>query len=144
MKHLCRLCFVLVGFSLLGCVSTTPDVTGTGQQLAVRQVQTREYDTLDKAMTLRAVVSTLQDLGFIIDTADADIATVTATRLYQHAKYETYSMRMTVTVRQREANRIAVRVNARLQDKAIDNPETFRDFFAALDKAMFLVLQKID
>ena len=53
-------------------------------------------------------------------------------------------MRMTVTVRQREGNRIAVRVNARLQDKAIDNPETFQDFFAALDKAMFLVLQKVD
>lgn len=144
MKRLSRLCFVLVGFSLLGCVSTTPDVTGTGQQLALRQIQTREYDTLDKAMTLRAVVSTLQDLDFIIDTADADIATISATRLYQHAKYETYSMRMTVTVRQKEGNRVAVRVNARLQDKAIDNPETYQDFFAALDKAMFLVLQKVD
>ena len=78
MKRFSRPWFVLMGVSLLGCVSTTPDVTGTGQQLAVRQIQTREYDTLDKAMTLRAVVSTLQDLGFIIDTADADIATVTA------------------------------------------------------------------
>ena len=144
MKHLFCICFALVGFGLCGCASTTSDVTGTGQQLAARQIQTREYSTLDKAMTLRAVVSTLQDLGFIIDTADADLGTVTATRLYQHAKYETYSMRMTVTVREREASRIAVRVNARLQDKAIVNPETYQDFFAALDKGMFLVLHQVD
>jgi hypothetical protein len=47
-------------------------------------MQTREYDTLDKNMTLRSVVATLQDPGFTISNADGGIGTVTATRLYQH------------------------------------------------------------
>jgi len=139
-----RLSLLVAATVLAGCATSPPDVTGAEQSLALRQIQTREYDTLDKALTLRAVVSTLQDLDFIIDSADADIATVTATRLYQRAHYETYVMRITVTVRDMEGTRVAVRANARLQDKAIDTPETYQDFFAALDKAMFLVEQKVD
>ena len=138
------LCLLIIGIVLSGCATSTPDVAGSGQQLALRQMQTREYDTLDKALTLRAVVSTLQDLDFTIDSAHADIATVTATRLYEHARYDTYVMRITVTVRDMDSERVAVRANARLDDKAIDTAQTYQDFFAALDKAMFLVVQKID
>ena len=135
---------VLLLATLFGCVSTTPDVTGSDQQLALRQIQTREYDTLDRAMTMRSVVATLQDLGFTIDSADAKIGTITATRLYEKAQYETYEMRITVTVRERNDERIAVRANARLGDQAIGTPETYQDFFNALDKSMFLTLQQVD
>lgn len=130
--------------ALAGCTSTAPDITGSDQQLAIRQIQTREYDTLDRDMTMRSVVATLQDLGFTIDSADAKIGTITATRLYQQAQYETYEMRMTVTVRERDGGRIAVRANARLGEKAIDTPETYQDFFNALDKSMFLTLHQVD
>jgi len=130
--------------ALVGCASTAPDITGSDQQLAMRQIQTREYDTLDRDMTMRSVVATLQDLGFTIDSADAKIGTITATRLYQQAHYETYEMRMTVTVRERDGGRIAIRANARLGEKAIDTPETYQDFFNALDKSMFLTLHRVD
>jgi len=130
--------------ALGGCVSTAPDVTGTDQALALRQMQTREYDTLDRDMTLRSVVATLQDLGFTIDSADAKIGTVTASRYYQKQKYDTHVMRMTVTVKDKDGERIAVRANARLDDKGIDTPETYQDFFTALDKSMFLTLHKVD
>ena len=30
-----------------------PDVVGAGTQLEIRQIQTREYDTLNKQMTMR-------------------------------------------------------------------------------------------
>ncbi len=135
---------LLLCLAVAGCASRSPDVTGSDQQLAMRQIQTREYDTLDKDMTLRSVVATLQDLGFTIDNADAAIGTVTATRLYQHKRYETYVMRMTVTVRERDGERLLVRANARLDDKAIDKAETYQDFFSALDKSMFLTLHKVD
>ena len=55
-----------------GCATTPPNVAGAGTQLQTRQIQTREYDTLDKAMTMRSVIATLQDLGFTIDQADAE------------------------------------------------------------------------
>jgi hypothetical protein len=125
-------------FAIIGCASAQPDVTGSGSQVAIRQIQTREYHTLDKQMTMRSTVSTLQDLGFVIDNADVDLGTVTATR---HRKY---TMRMTVTVREKDGKRVAVRANARIEEKAIEDPRTYQDFFTALDKAMFLTLQKVD
>ena len=135
---------LMLGLATAGCASKAPDITGSDQQLETRQIQTREYDTLDKAMTLRSVVATLQDLGFTIDNADLAIGTVTAKRMYQHNRYESYVMRMTVTVRERDGERISVRANARMGDKAVDKPETYQDFFTALDKSMFLTLHKVD
>lgn len=129
---------------VLGCASATPDVTGPGGQLEARQAQTRDYDTLDKSMTLRSVVATLQDLGFTIDTADHTLGTITATRLYHHEKYVNYPMRMTVTVQQKDGERVSVRANARLGEEAIRDPRTYQDFFMALDKAMFLTLHGVD
>ena len=132
--------FVLVISAILAaCVAPAPpDVTGAGSQLAIREAETREYDTLDKAMTMRSVISTLQDLGFVIDSADLTLGTVTATRL------DKYTMRMTVTVREKGVKKIAVRANARIGEENVSNPATYQDFFSDLDKAMFLTLNKVD
>ncbi len=129
---------LLAGLLLGACASDPPDVTGSGSQVAVRQIQTREYDTLDKQMTMRSVIATLQDLGFVIDTADLELGAVTATRL------DRYTMRMTVTVREREGQRIAVRANARIGENNIEDAKTYQDFFVALDKAMFLTREGVD
>ncbi len=123
---------------LAGCATVPPDVVGSGTQLEIRQIQTREYDTLDKQMTMRSVIATLQDLGFLIDNADMSLGAITATRLHQ------YRMRMTVTVREKGEERIAVRVSARIGEENVTNPKTYQDFFVALDKAMFLTLNKVD
>ena len=124
---------------LAGCASNTPvDISGSGSQLETRQIQTRQYDTLDKAMTMRSVIATLQDLGFTIDQADAELGTITATR------YHEYTMRMTVTVVQRGDQRVSVRANARIGEKPVTDAGTYQDFFVALDKAMFLTLQRVD
>jgi len=135
---------MLLCAAVMGCANTTPDVTGSGSQLQTRQIQTRDYDTLDKEKTMRSVVATLQDLGFTIDSADPTLGTITGTRIYYESDYRNFTMRMTVTVQEKEGKRISVRVNARLDDKAIADPKTYQDFFAALDKAMFLTLQKVD
>ena len=125
--------------SLAGCATTTPtNIAGAGTQLETRQIQTRQYDTLDKAMTMRSVIATLQDLGFTIDQADAELGTTTATRLHD------YTMRMTVTVVKKEGARISVRANARIGENAVTDAATYQDFFVVLDKAMFLTLHKVD
>ena len=124
---------------LAGCVTTTPaDVAGAGTQLETRQIQTREYETLDKGMTMRSVIATLQDLGFVIDQADVELGTITATRLHQ------YTMRMTVTVVEKDGDRISVRVNARVGENSVTDAATYQDFFVVLDKAMFLTQHKVD
>jgi len=122
-----------------GCATTAPDdVVGGGTQLSTRQFQTREYDTLDKPMTMRSVIATLQDLGFTIDHADVELGTITATRLHE------YTMRMTVTVVEKGDARISVRTNARIEEKSVTDPATYQDFFVVLDKAMFLTQNKVD
>jgi hypothetical protein len=122
-----------------GCATTAPDdVVGPGTQLATREIQTRRYDTLDKPMTMRSVIATLQDLGFTIDQADLDLGTITATRLHE------YTMRMTVTVVEKGDARISVRANARIDENSVTDPATYQDFFVVLNKAMFLTHNKVD
>ena len=134
-----RFVLLLSVIAVAGCATTTPvDISANSTQLETRQIQTRQYDTLDKALTMRSVIATLQDLGFTIDQADTELGTVTATRYHQ------YTMRMTVTVVKREENRVSVRANARIGENAVTDAATYQDFFAALDKAMFLTLQRVD
>lgn len=129
---------ILITLLLVGCATAPIDITGAGTQLETRQIQTRSYYTLDKTMTMRSVIATLQDLGFTIDQADAELGTITATRLHK------YTMRMTVTVVERNGERVSVRANARIGENAVTDAATYQDFFVVLDKAMFLTMNKVD
>lgn len=134
-----QLCYpILITLLLVGCATAPIDITGAGTQLETRQIQTRSYYTLDKTMTMRSVIATLQDLGFTIDQADAELGTITATRLHK------YTMRMTVTVVERNGERVSVRANARIGENAVTDAATYQDFFVVLDKAMFLTMNKVD
>lgn len=128
----------IVCLAISACASNTGAITEGGSQVQVRQMQTRQYETLDKRDTLRSIIATLQDLGFVIDKADYELATVTATKL------QDYAIRMTVTVRERDGERLVVRANARFNETPIEDPLSYQDFFAALDKAMFLTLHAVD
>lgn len=128
----------MVAAVLVGCAARKDVITASGSQVEIRQMQSRDYDTLDKRGTLRSVVATLQDLGFVIDKADYELATISAT------KVQDYEIRMTVTVREREGGRLTVRSNARFNQHTIDDPKAYQDFFTTLDKAMFLTLHKVD
>jgi len=129
----------LIASAVIGCATTTPvDIAANSTQLETRQIQTRHYSTLDKPLTMRSVIATLQDLGFTIDQADTELGTVTATR------HDQFTMRMTVTVVKRKESRVSVRANARIGENAVTDAATYQDFFAALDKAMFLTLQRVD
>lgn len=107
-------------------------------QVALRAVQTRVFDTLDSNRTLRAVIATLQDLGFVVDKADAQLGTVSATKL------DRYQMRMTVTLRTRAGRQIAVRASAQYNLVAVSDAKPYQQFFAALEKAMFLTSHEVD
>ena len=124
--------------ALAACASPNSAITESDSQVHVRQMQTRIYDSLDKSDTLRSVLATLQDLGFVIDTADYEMATITATRLQE------YELRVTVTVKDRMNNQLAVRANARVDDQLIDDPHTYQDFFTVLDKAIFLTRHNVN
>jgi hypothetical protein len=104
----------------------------------LRSVQTRAFDTTDKIATLRTVMATLQDLGFVIDSADDVIGTVSATKL------ERYALRMTVSVRPRGTTQLLVRASAQYNLQPVEDPQPYQQFFDALGKAMFLAAQQVD
>lgn len=104
----------------------------------LRSYQTRAFDTTDRVKTLKTVISTLQDLNFVVDKADALLGTVTATKL------DRYALRMTVTVRERGTTQTLVRANAQYQVIAVEDPKPYQQFFEALQKAMFLTAHEVD
>jgi hypothetical protein len=114
------------------------DTSETQTQLQLRQAQTRTFETNDKERTLRSVIATLQDLGFVIDKADLTLGTVSATKL------DGYAMRMTVSVRSKGDFRMVVRANAQMNTTAITAPAPYRSFFIALERSMFLSANSVD
>lgn len=125
--------------ALSACVAGHEAVmsAGTGA-VELRSFQSRAFDTNDTVKTLRTVIATLQDLSFVVDKADATLGTVSATKL------QGYQLRITVTVRPRGQSQVLVRANAQYMDKAVEDPEPYQQFFASLEKAMFLTAQQVE
>ena len=126
---------ILVSLSLLsGCATTNQRVLDSGDetQLQKRSYQSRTFDTADKEKVLRATISTLQDLGFVIDRADLMLGSVSGTKLDGH------QIRITVSVRPKGTDRMLVRANAQFNITPIEDPKHYQDFFASLEKSLFL------
>jgi hypothetical protein len=100
-------------------------------QIKLRGIHTRVLDTTDKIKTLRAVMATVQDLGFVINKADDVLGSVTATKL------DHYAVRIIVNVLYHDKNQMLVRANAQYNFKSIEYPELYQQFFAALEIAIF-------
>jgi len=134
--------------SLLGGCGHRPTVSEavftSRSAVQTREREERVFETADRERTLRAVLATLQELGFVVDQADAVLGVITAT------KFDTYTLRATVTVRPRGTALMIVRLNAQYAlprqsggARTLTEPAAFQDFFAALSKTMFLAAQAV-
>ncbi|HVN63414.1 MAG TPA: hypothetical protein VMT58_02160 [Candidatus Binataceae bacterium] len=140
MRHGLRiLAAAAIALSCAGCPTTQQHLLDSNvDQLRIRSIQTRVFDTTDRKAVLVATISTLQDLGYVVDKADADLGTVTATKL------SGYSSRVTATVRPRGEKQVAVRASIEYNDNTVDDPQTYQDFFVALGKSLFLSAHQMD
>lgn len=130
---------LLIGGGATSCASSKAQLLATDEtQLQLRSIQTRAFDTTDKETTLRTVMATLQDLGFVVEEANLMLGNVSGTKL------DKYELRITVTVRPRGETQMVVRANAQYELTAVTEPEPYQQFFAALEKAMFLTAQQVD
>lgn len=141
-------------------------------QLEKRQVQTREYDSTDKAMIMKAMLNVLQDEGFIVNNANPLLGFISGEKEFDlndksidiqkefgtsRASLNWNGVRIAVieaTANVTEyGNQIKVRINfkrkllnvygnAQSIDE-IDDEKYYQDFFAKVDKAIFLQKQKI-
>ena len=125
-----------------GCATTTTTqhVLEVGSsQVQARSIQTRVFDTTDKSKMMKVIISTLQDLDFVLDRADLLLGSVTASKFTNNTL-----LKITVAVRPRGEKQLLVRANAQFGIKAIDDPEPYQDFFNALEKALFLTAHEVD
>ena len=126
---------ILIGLS--GCGTTQKQlVTRDISQVNLRSMQTRAFDTTDENKTLRAIIATLQDFGFVITKADEALGTITARRI------DKYSLRITVTVRTRGETQVLVRMNGYYGRHGIYL--IHQNFFTSLEKSMFLTAHSVD
>jgi len=136
----------LIPFGLLILLVVIPSCAPSAQQILassesqvkLRAIQTRAFDTPDKTKTLRTVIATLQDLGFVVDKADENLGVVSGTKLAG------YALRMTVTVRPYGETKVHVRASAHFGLRVVEDPEPYQQFFDALSKAMFLTAQEVE
>ena len=132
---------VLIVVILILCGCATPEtpqdlLAPTDAQLKIRSIQTRTFDVKDRNAAIRGVIASLQDLGFIIERANEPLGLVTAARFAEPNYYDVISV--TVTVRQDKGERLTIRANAIYNNKPIDDPKVYQNFFASLERALFL------
>jgi hypothetical protein len=141
MKNLSPILFfsVIGCLLLMGCGTSREHLLATSEsQLKIRSIQTRAFDTTNKEQTLRTVMATMQDLGFVIDNADLTLGNVSGTKL------SNYNLKMTVTVRPKGNTQLLVRANAQFNVTTVEDPEPYQQFFTSLGRAMFLEAQQVE
>jgi hypothetical protein len=112
----------------------------TEAQLKIRTIQTRTYDVTDRNQAIRAVIASLQDLGFIVERANEPLGLVTAARFAEPNYYDVVTI--TVTVRQLSDAQLTIRANAIYNNKPIEDPKVYQNFFASLERSLFIERSK--
>ena len=140
-------------------------------QVKLRAIQSRVFDTTDRAKILRVAIATMQDLFFDIDVVDEELGIVSGKKWFNHdspwADHPTYYLyetdeliifnnnflswgpfnyrrdltRMTVTVRPKEKTRSLVRASVQYNIRAVEDPEMYQKFFKTLSQSMFLAAE---
>ena len=141
LRYFCGITLILfLSVSLYGCATSAASALRSDEsQVQLRSIQTRAFDTTDKKKMMQNVMSTMQDLDFVIEKAGLALGSVTGTKFLGYAP-----VTMSVTVRPRGEKQLLVRANAQYGIKAVEDPLTYQDFFNALEKAMFLTAQQVD
>ena len=122
-----------------GCTAPQPTqdlLAPTEAQMKMRSFQTRTFDVKDRQLAMRAVIAALQDLGFIIERANESLGLVTAARFAEPNYYDVVGI--TVTVRQEAEARMMIRANAIHNNKPIEDPKVYQNFFATLERSLFV------
>ncbi len=143
-------------------------------QVKIRAAQTRVFDTTDRGNMLRAIVMTLQDLNCKIEVLDEDLGIVSAkkyvdleqsafidpsyllyrpdTLLFLTRNYHSWGpfhhrsdlVRLTITIRDRNATQLVVRASAQFYLRAVEDPLPYQQFFRTLEQAIFLEGRSIE
>ncbi len=136
-----RRCVLALALSLLAtsCASPKPApnlLAPTDEQMKLRSMQSRSFEVSDRSLAIRGVIEALQDLGFIIERANADLGLVSAARFAEPRYFDVVSV--TVTVRRKNPQEVEIRANAIYNNEPVSDPKVYQNFFATLERSMFI------
>ncbi len=130
---------LLVALLSTACATPTPSpelLAPTEAQMQLRSYQSRTFDIGDRQAALRAVINVLQDLGFVIERANDALGLVTGAKFAEPNYSDVVGA--TVTVRQHGEGKMLVRINAIYNNRPVEDPKVYQNFFAALERSLFL------
>ena len=107
----------------------------TDAQMKIRSYQTRVFDLSDQQKALRAVVSALMDLGFIVERVNVPMGLVTAAKFAGTGN--SGFIEATVMIKSKGDNQIEIRANAIFNTKPVEDPKVYQNFFTTLQKSLF-------
>lgn len=113
-------------------------LASSNSQAAQRAMSTRSFDTGDDVRVFQATIAAFQDLGFVVDCADAVLGTISAN------KYGDNFIRLTVSLRQISPRQTAVRASGQFNQVALSDPEPFQRFFEALSQSLYLAANPVE
>ena len=156
------ICLLLLGLIAIACATGNNGGARSMSQVELRALQTRTFETTDTRLILKAMINALQDMGYIIKTADADLGVLTGEMWTNipHTKKEVKKARKkeqslpsniayesTANVTQ-QGNQCRVRVifqrkvlgdSGRVMEAGvIQDAASYQAFFARVDKSVFL------
>lgn len=170
-------CMSLIFYSGCGVIDATAGAVGgvfaekekPKTQLEIRQMQTREYETTDTKMVLKAMLNVLQDDGFIIEQVNPEMGFFNATKTLDtedtlakvwgtlwwgpHAQWiENSVIDCTANVSQ-FGEKTRVRANFQIKQmnnkggiekvRALDDLKYYQEFFSKVDKGIFIEKEEI-
>ena len=136
-----RLLLAALLLGLAACASRPPVdeqalLAPSEEQLKLRNMQTRTFEVASRKEALRGIIAALQDLGFIIERANEPLGLVTAARFAEPRYYDVVGV--TVTARPQAEGSMLIRANAIYNNEPVTDPEVYRNFFATLERALFV------
>lgn len=170
-------CVSLLIYSGCGAVDATAGLAGSlfkkkpkvRSQLEIRQMQTRDFDTSETTMVLRAMLNVLQDEGYIVEQVNSEVGFFNASKVMDTedtlAKtwgtfwwgpsgqwIENSVIDCTTNVSQ-FGEKTRVRTNFQLKQmnnkggvdkvQTMDDPKFYQEFFTKVDKGIFIEKEDI-
>jgi len=134
-------CVIILALGLMvqACAAPQPSqdlFAPTEAHMKLRSIQTRNFDIKDRNQAMRGVVAALQDLGFIIERANEPLGLVTAARFAEPDYLNVATV--TVIIRPQEDGQKMIRMNAIYNHKPIEDPKIYQNFFATLERSLFI------
>ena len=158
---------LVVVAAVSGCATTENAGPTPRTQVELRHFQTRTYPTDDARLVMKAMINVLQDVGFIVKNADAGLGVITAEKWsdVQHtrkaikrAKKKGAPLPASAVVectanvsefgkecrvRLSFQRKLMSASGAVMQARVVDDAAFYQQFFAKIDKGIFLQQQGI-